>query len=50
MVAEVVKDMALVQPGKLLPELPPEPTDRARPADTLAELLAEFLSSLDKER
>lgn len=50
LVADVVKDMAPVQPGKMLPELPPEPGERGRPADTLAELLQDFLSSLDKER
>jgi dTMP kinase len=48
LVAEVVKDIAPIRPSKLVPELMVETPARPGPSDTLAELLQDFLSSLDR--
>jgi dTMP kinase len=47
-VAEVVKDISPITPGRAVPEFVVEAPTRARPADSLADLLQEFLSSLEK--
>lgn len=47
-VAEVVKDISPITPGRLVPEFMVDTPTPSRPADSLADLLAEFLSSLDK--
>lgn len=49
LVAEVVSDIAAVKPGKL-PTAPLPEVERPNRGEALADLLQEFLSSLDKER
>lgn len=47
--SEVIGDIAPIKPGKLVPELATQPPRRRTSADSVTDLLREFLASLESE-